>query len=297
MGGEGSFLDLQQMYKLAEGELSSCLHENQEDVSSLLNKLGTGEDLLVETIDYIDQMRGSIAKCVAALSVRRKDMRGYWYKSRFHKEVLKELEGLEVLLTGIDGLQDLSHTKHFERATLQVQELKKKLELSPYAESLKGLRQELQEQSLALSLNVQAELRTFLYFKDKGADKLFSRYSELGLLNLNYFQTKATKDDLVPLLKCLHGVANLPRVASDLASEVRDDLRRVFFLCLSKCPTVIHQTRPAAGLSAMQPSSESRENLLKFINGLIATGTQVIMRHLSLRTQMLQTFFVSYQLE
>mmetsp|Transcript_27412 Transcript_27412/g.49353 ORF Transcript_27412/g.49353 Transcript_27412/m.49353 type:complete len:835 (+) Transcript_27412:2804-5308(+) len=297
MGGEASYQDLHQLYGMAEGELSSCLHDNQEDVSSLLNKLGTGEDLLVETIDYIEQMRGSISKCVTALSVKKKDMRSFWYKSRFHKQVLKELEGLEVLLTGVDSLQDLSHTKHFERATLQVKELKNKLESSQYAESLKGLKQELQEQSLALSTNVQAELRTFLYFKDKGADKLFTRYSELGLLNLTYFQSKAGKDDLVPLLKCLHGVASLQRVVADLSSEARDDMRRVFMLCIAKSTPVVHEASRLTGLCSYQPSNESREILLKFINGLVATGTQIIMRHLQLRTQMLQTFFVSYQLE
>lgn len=286
---------LQQLGAGLDKSASQNIEKNHDEISTYLTNLKESEEVIIDYLAYIKELRDDLKHCKDTLVGKHIDMNAIWLKSIYYKKITQELEELSDILSNLNSVSSLLKEKLFSKAALLIKESIFRIEGQEYAylPVCQRIKEAFQNKLKDLSEIILTELRCLLFMKEGSSDLEIKRYAVVRTLRIDFLlgtqDEKELWENLNPipgLLESLSSISHLEKIETLTTRDIQPDLQNLFKVCFSQFQPINSEESENSKsylLNSLLPSNLAKEQAMKILNGIIAAAALVMRNHFILK--------------
>jgi hypothetical protein len=268
--------------------------QNQTEINDYLVNLRESEEVLIDYLGYIQEIRGELKDCKKMLSEKQRDIRGIWLSGIYNGELVHGFEEIDEIIDNLYSIDLLIKERMYMKASNVIKENVKIIDASDfgYLPVSQRIKEAFTKKMRKLSDQIMEELKTYLVLKHSSFEVELKKYAVVGMLNIPYLlseddekEQNDTQTSIPGLIDALASIDQLSRIEHLSMWDLQTDIQDLYKKCFAQFPTIPleEDAKYSYALSSIVVSRNSRETALKVINSVIAVAALVLKNHFLLK--------------
>ena len=268
--------------------------QNQTEINEYLINLRESEEVMIDYLAYIQEIRTELKDCKKMLSEKQRDIRGIWLSGIYNGSVAKGFEEIDEVIENLYSVDLLIKERLYMKASNVIKDNIKYIDSSDfsYLPVSQRIKEAFTKKMRKLSDQIMEELKTYLVLKQSSFEIELKKYAVVGMLNIPYLISEEddkdqseTQTSIPVLIDALASIDQLSRIEHLSMWDIQSDIQDLYKKCFAQFPTIPleEEAKYSYTLSSIVVSRSSRETALKVINSIISVAALVLKNHFLLK--------------
>jgi hypothetical protein len=270
------------------------IDQSQNEVTVYLGNLRESEEIMIDYLAYIQELRNELKNCKKLLQEKQRDVKAIWLNGIYNGTIAKGFEQVEEIIENLYSIDLLIKEKMHLKAAEVIKTNIKVIDESDYGyiSVSQRIKEAFTKKLRKLSDQIIEEIKCFLLLKHNSYEIELKKYSVVGLLNISYLlnedEEKENTDNSIPvssLIDALASIEQLNRIENLSMWDIQSDIQELYKKCFAQFPTLPDEEEYKSShvLSSIIPQKNSRETAMKVFNSVTAVAALVIRNHFLLK--------------
>lgn len=285
---------LQQLSTNMDTIAGQNVEQNQNEINEYLGNLRESEEILIDYLAYIQEIRTDLKECKKMLGEKQRDIKSIWLSGIYNGTIVKGFEEFDEIIENLYSVDLLIKEKMYMRASEVIRENIKSIDSADfnYLPVSQRVKEAYTKKMRKLSDQIMAELKAYLLLKHNSFEIELKKYAVVGMLNIPYLLSEIEEEEqndsqtsIPVLIDALASIDQLSRIENLSMWDFQSDLQDLNKKCFAQFPTIPleEETKASYTIASIIVSQSSKETALKVINSVIAVAALVIKNHFLLK--------------